>query len=168
MELCSFKLGFWSRYCFYRIENDKVEAYSITQSFNKPENWTKALKYTLCNLKWALYWFVGNTSFQPLSTSSQADVPAAGTSYVKRSNNSKSDSRNPTGQWFYRLRFSTRLYIQMNFCLCSWSLPVYFFCTAFEFRISYFKWILNVFFSYQHTRLIPTPNIIYEFLKKIY
>ncbi|WZZ82452.1 hypothetical protein YC2023_103024 [Brassica napus] len=31
------------------------------QSFNKPENWTKALKYTLlCNLKWALYWFVGN------------------------------------------------------------------------------------------------------------
>uniref|UniRef100_A0A803KZM4 Beclin-1-like protein n=1 Tax=Chenopodium quinoa TaxID=63459 RepID=A0A803KZM4_CHEQI len=87
--------------CFklpYRIENDKVEAYSITQSFNKPENWTKALKYTLCNLKWALYWFVGNTSFQPLSASSQADVPAAGTSYVKRSNNSKSDSRNPSGQ----------------------------------------------------------------------
>ncbi|CAO2835487.1 unnamed protein product [Amaranthus hypochondriacus] len=87
--------------CFklpYRIENDKVEAYSITQSFNKPENWTKALKYTLCNLKWALYWFVGNTSFQPLSTSSQADVPTAGTSYVKRSNNSKSDSRNLTGQ----------------------------------------------------------------------
>lgn len=87
--------------CFklpYRIENDKVEAYSITQSFNKPENWTKALKYTLCNLKWALYWFVGNTSFQPLSASSQADVPAAGTSYVRRSSSSKSDSRNPPGQ----------------------------------------------------------------------
>ncbi|KAH0865515.1 hypothetical protein HID58_082726 [Brassica napus] len=32
-----------------------------SHSFNKPENWTKALKYTLlCNLKWALYWFVGN------------------------------------------------------------------------------------------------------------
>ncbi|KAK1418647.1 hypothetical protein QVD17_27792 [Tagetes erecta] len=56
--------------CFklpYKIENDKVESYSITQSFNKQENWTKALKYTLCNLKWALYWFVGNTNFQPLS-----------------------------------------------------------------------------------------------------
>ncbi|KAK9068338.1 hypothetical protein SSX86_012449 [Deinandra increscens subsp. villosa] len=50
-----------------RIENDKVESYSITQSFNKQENWTKALKYTLYNLKWALYWFVGNTNFQPLS-----------------------------------------------------------------------------------------------------
>ncbi|KMT20317.1 hypothetical protein BVRB_1g003180 isoform A [Beta vulgaris subsp. vulgaris] len=87
--------------CFklpYRIENDKVEAYSITQSFNKPENWTKALKYTLCNLKWALYWFVGNTSFQPLSGSSQADATAAGTSYVKRSTNSNSDSRFPSGQ----------------------------------------------------------------------
>ncbi|KAI8030765.1 Beclin-1-like protein [Camellia lanceoleosa] len=44
--------------CFklpYKIENDRVENYSITQSFNKQENWTKALKYTLCNLKWALY-----------------------------------------------------------------------------------------------------------------
>ncbi|XLR06689.1 hypothetical protein HN51_061573 [Arachis hypogaea] len=40
--------------CFklpYKIDNDKVKNYSITQSFNKQENWTKALKYTLCNLK---------------------------------------------------------------------------------------------------------------------
>lgn len=61
----------------YRIENDKVESYTITQSFNKLENWTKALKYMLCNLKWVLYWFVGNTNFQPLSSmaSSQSDVP---------------------------------------------------------------------------------------------
>ncbi|XP_011624596.1 beclin-1-like protein isoform X2 [Amborella trichopoda] len=54
--------------CFklpYKIENDKVENYSIIMSFNKPENWTKALKYTLCNLKWVLFWFVGNTGFQP-------------------------------------------------------------------------------------------------------
>ncbi|XP_044502539.1 beclin-1-like protein [Mangifera indica] len=69
--------------CFklpYKIENDKVENYSITQSFKKPENWTKALKYTLCNLKWALYWFVGNTNFQPLSATvaSPTEVPARG------------------------------------------------------------------------------------------
>ncbi|XP_051141151.1 beclin-1-like protein [Andrographis paniculata] len=71
--------------CFklpYKIENDKVENYSITQSFNKPENWTKALKYTLCNLKWILYWFVGNTNFQPLtpaaSSHSEATVSSSG------------------------------------------------------------------------------------------
>ncbi|XP_031121675.1 beclin-1-like protein [Ipomoea triloba] len=70
----------------YKIENDKVENCSITQSFNKQENWTKALKYTLCNLKWVLYWFVGNTNFQPLSApvSSQAEVPAATSMYNKR------------------------------------------------------------------------------------
>ncbi|KAG2252485.1 hypothetical protein Bca52824_082621 [Brassica carinata] len=70
----------------FKIENDKVESYSITQSFNKQENWTKALKYTLCNLKWALYWFVGNTNFQPLSAtvSLPSDVSAAGSLYAKR------------------------------------------------------------------------------------
>ncbi|KAK7323334.1 hypothetical protein VNO77_26804 [Canavalia gladiata] len=83
--------------CFklpYKIENDKVENYSITQSFNKQENWTKALKYTLCNLKWALYWFVGNTNFQPLSirVSSHAEVPAIGPSYLKRGTEAKSES----------------------------------------------------------------------------
>ncbi|GFP91913.1 beclin-1-like protein [Phtheirospermum japonicum] len=70
--------------CFklpYKIENDKVESYSITQSFNKQENWTKALKYTLCNLKWALYWFVGNTNFQPLTATvpPHSEVSGAGT-----------------------------------------------------------------------------------------
>lgn len=74
----------------YKIDNDKVETYSITQSFNKPENWTKALKYTLCNLKWALYWFVGNTNFQPLPA--QAEVKPVGT-YVKRASDSKKPSR---------------------------------------------------------------------------
>ncbi|XP_057980567.1 beclin-1-like protein [Malania oleifera] len=85
--------------CFrlpYKIENDKVENYSITQSFNKQENWTKALKYTLCNLKWALYWFVGNTNFQPLSAlaASQAEVPAVGSLYTKHGADFKSESRN--------------------------------------------------------------------------
>lgn len=80
--------------CFklpYKIENDKVESYSITQSFNKQENWTKALKYTLCNLKWALYWFIGNTNFQPLSApaSQRAEVTAASSLYSKRTGDAK-------------------------------------------------------------------------------
>ncbi|KAK1559528.1 hypothetical protein Q3G72_015446 [Acer saccharum] len=78
----------------YKIENDKVENYSITQSFNKQENWTKALKYTLCNLKWALYWFVGNTNFQALSAVTPAEVPAVGPLYAKRGADSKSVARN--------------------------------------------------------------------------
>lgn len=69
-----------------RIENDKVESYSITQSFNKPDNWTKALKYTLCNLKWALYWFVANTNFQPLTpaAASHPEMPGASSVFNKQ------------------------------------------------------------------------------------
>ncbi|KAL0397998.1 UNVERIFIED_CONTAM: Beclin-1-like protein [Sesamum calycinum] len=83
--------------CFklpYKIENDKVENYSITQSFNKQENWTKALKYTLCNLKWALYWFVGNTNFQPLTATapSHSEVSGTGSLYSKRPTDSKLQS----------------------------------------------------------------------------
>nr|XP_023922773.1 beclin-1-like protein isoform X1 [Quercus suber]POE97601.1 beclin-1-like protein [Quercus suber] len=79
----------------YKIENDKVGTYSITQSFNKQENWTKALKYTLCNLKWALFWFIGNTNFQPLTSvaSSHAEVPDIGSLY-RRGTDSKLESRN--------------------------------------------------------------------------
>ncbi|KAB2600819.1 beclin-1-like protein [Pyrus ussuriensis x Pyrus communis] len=85
--------------CFklpYKIENDKVETCSITQSLNKQENWTKALKYTLNNLKWALYWFVGNTNFQPRSpaaSSSHAEVSGVGSLYSRRSTDSKSEFR---------------------------------------------------------------------------
>ncbi|KAL2233797.1 UNVERIFIED_CONTAM: Beclin-1-like protein [Sesamum indicum] len=83
--------------CFklpYKIENDKVENYSITQSFNKQENWTKALKYTLCNLKWALYWFVGNTNFQPLTAAapSNSEVSGTGSLYSKRPTDAKLQS----------------------------------------------------------------------------
>ncbi|EMS64450.1 Beclin-1-like protein [Triticum urartu] len=53
----------------YKIDGDKVGSYTIFLSFNKLENWTKALKYMLCNLKWVLYWFIGNTSFAPPSAS---------------------------------------------------------------------------------------------------
>ncbi|KAJ9171506.1 hypothetical protein P3X46_014865 [Hevea brasiliensis] len=84
----------------YKIENDKVENHSITQSFNKHENWTKALKYTLCNLKWALYWFIGNTNFQPLNTmaASRVEVPAVSSFYTKRAADSKSESRHISKQ----------------------------------------------------------------------
>ncbi|XVF80228.1 hypothetical protein PTKIN_Ptkin15bG0054200 [Pterospermum kingtungense] len=82
----------------YKIENDKVENYSITQSFNKQENWTKALKYTLCNLKWALYWFIGNTNFQPLSAMvpSTTEVPAVGSLSAKRGPDPKFVARKPS------------------------------------------------------------------------
>jgi beclin 1 len=53
----------------YKIDGDKVGSYTIFLSFNKLENWTKALKYMLCNLKWVLYWFIGNTSFAAPSAS---------------------------------------------------------------------------------------------------
>ncbi|XP_040379563.1 beclin-1-like protein isoform X2 [Oryza brachyantha] len=53
----------------YKIDGDKVGSHTIFLSFNKLENWTKALKYTLCNLKWVLFWFIGNTSFAPPSGS---------------------------------------------------------------------------------------------------
>ncbi|KAI3693449.1 hypothetical protein L6452_33284 [Arctium lappa] len=81
--------------CVNRIENDKVESYSITQSFNKQENWTKALKYTLCNLKWALHWFVGNTNFQPLAATvpSSHSADASGSLYRKRAPDPKSQQQ---------------------------------------------------------------------------
>ncbi|KAF8762426.1 hypothetical protein HU200_009386 [Digitaria exilis] len=56
----------------YKIDGDKVGSHTIVLSFNKNENWTKALKYMLCNLKWVLYWFIGNTSFAPPSGPVQA------------------------------------------------------------------------------------------------
>lgn len=47
----------------YRIDKGKIEdtaspphAYSIKIQFNSEEHWTKALKYMLTNLKWALTW----------------------------------------------------------------------------------------------------------------
>ncbi|KAJ6806982.1 beclin-1-like protein [Iris pallida] len=77
----------------YKIENDKVVGgYTITQSFNKLENWTKALKYTMCDLKWVLHWFVINSSFQSISGLSlfHSDIPPVGSLYGKQPANSKS------------------------------------------------------------------------------
>ncbi|KAF2315216.1 hypothetical protein GH714_038462 [Hevea brasiliensis] len=89
------------------IENDKVENHSITQSFNKHENWTKALKYTLCNLKWALYWFIGNTNFQPLNTmaASRVEVPAS------------TDSNLNLDNW------GSRIVPKFHFALNKWQVP---------------------------------------------
>lgn len=75
--------------CFqlpYKIENDKVEGLTITQSFNRQEKWTKALKYMLCDLKWALYWLIGNTTFQqPASSSSSTSLIHESTSHKMKS-----------------------------------------------------------------------------------
>lgn len=74
--------------CFqlpYKIENDKVEGLTITQSFNRHEKWTKALKYMLCDLKWALYWLIGNTTFQPAASSSSTLPPRGATSHRTKS-----------------------------------------------------------------------------------
>ena len=76
MDNCSsFNLfAYLSCNCLCRIENDKVEGLTITQSFNRQEKWTKALKYTLCNLKWALYWLIGNTASPPAASPSSTGV----------------------------------------------------------------------------------------------
>lgn len=87
----------WCLFLNCRIENDRVENYTITQSFNKHENWTKALKYMLCDLKWALFWFVGNTNFQPLSpmVSSHSEVPAISSLYAKHAVDCKAEFKKP-------------------------------------------------------------------------
>ncbi|CAI7890050.1 unnamed protein product [Closterium sp. NIES-53] len=47
----------------YKIEGDKIQGLTVKQSFNREERWTKALKYLLCDLKWALVWTM--TNFHP-------------------------------------------------------------------------------------------------------
>ena len=46
----------------YRIEKDRLfdddqgKSYPIRMQGNSPEHWTKALKYMLTNLQWAIGW----------------------------------------------------------------------------------------------------------------
>mmetsp|Transcript_63267 Transcript_63267/g.137608 ORF Transcript_63267/g.137608 Transcript_63267/m.137608 type:complete len:87 (+) Transcript_63267:555-815(+) len=40
----------------YRIEGDKVQDHSIRLQFNSHQDWSKALKYLLTNLKWLIAW----------------------------------------------------------------------------------------------------------------
>eukprot|EP00898_Chlorokybus_atmophyticus_P000504 jgi/Chlat1/1454/Chrsp12S08682 len=64
--------------CFelpYKIEGDKVHGLTIKLSFNRDEKWTRALKYTLCNLKWALAWLTNNHNSPPTSSSPSSASP---------------------------------------------------------------------------------------------
>ena len=52
----------------YRIDKEHIgdgkEFYSVRTQFNTPEKWTKALKFVLTDLRWALAWITTN-SIQP-------------------------------------------------------------------------------------------------------
>lgn len=57
----------------YSVDKDKIgdpnkEFYSIKTQFNTQERWTKALKFLLTNLRWALTWVAAN------STQNSADL----------------------------------------------------------------------------------------------
>ena len=53
----------------YRIDKDSIgdgkEFYSVKTQFNTPERWTKALKFILTNLRWALTWVAANAIKHP-------------------------------------------------------------------------------------------------------
>ncbi|KAJ3412956.1 hypothetical protein HDV05_008671 [Chytridiales sp. JEL 0842] len=51
----------------YRINKDKIGDTSIRMQFNQDELWTKALKYTLINIKWLLAFAMSNASLWFLS-----------------------------------------------------------------------------------------------------
>jgi beclin 1 len=42
----------------FRVDNDKLEGVSIKLQYSSEENWTKALKYTLTNLKALVVWAI--------------------------------------------------------------------------------------------------------------
>lgn len=44
----------------YKLEDKNGSSYSIKLEMNSFEEWTKALKYMLTNLKWSLAWVVSN------------------------------------------------------------------------------------------------------------
>ena len=55
----------------YKIDKDKIgdpakEFYSVKTQFNTPERWTKALKFVLTNLRWALTWVAANSMQAPV------------------------------------------------------------------------------------------------------
>ena len=55
----------------YKIDKDRIgdpakEFYSVKTQFNTPERWTKALKFVLTNLRWALTWVAANSMQPPI------------------------------------------------------------------------------------------------------
>lgn len=55
----------------YKIDKDKIgdsgkEFYSVKTQFNNAEHWTKALKFVLTNLRWALTWVAANSIQRPI------------------------------------------------------------------------------------------------------
>ncbi len=59
----------------YIIEKDKIgdpgkEGFSVKTQFNSPEKWTKALKFVLTNLRWALTWVAANSVSMPTTIDS--------------------------------------------------------------------------------------------------
>lgn len=55
----------------YKIDKDKIgdpnkEFCSVKTQFNTPERWTKALKFVLTNLRWALTWVAANSMQPPI------------------------------------------------------------------------------------------------------
>ena len=54
----------------YAIDRDRIgdpgkEGFSVKFQFNSPEKWTKALKFVLTNLRWALTWVAANSVTMP-------------------------------------------------------------------------------------------------------
>merc|ERR1712048_631601 len=56
----------------FKIEGDKVGGFSVRVQFNQDEQWTKALKFMLTDLKWIIAW-VESRDF-----SDRGDAGAAG------------------------------------------------------------------------------------------
>jgi len=60
-------------HCFRIIEQGRIEdratlqRYSIKIAFNSEEQWTKALKFMLTNLKWGVAWVAAQNSAPEMS-----------------------------------------------------------------------------------------------------
>lgn len=59
----------------HKLEDKNGSIYSIKCQLNSFEEWTKALKYMLTNLKWTLAWVTSNDSFSMPASSNSANSP---------------------------------------------------------------------------------------------
>jgi beclin 1 len=58
----------------FKLEDKNGSSYSIKFQLNSFEEWTKALKYMLTNLKWSLAWVTAMTQNEPLPSSQSSLV----------------------------------------------------------------------------------------------